>query len=319
MSHDDPPPVAIVRVTRRDDPVGAVTEHDATRRAHAYPTIRVGAPLFGHAADLHGGRWQVHALFDDTPQDARNTLAHRLRERLLDTTDPALAAEVTTAGQILDRNKVNEVTVAGQAHRIIRADTFARFGPDGPEPPRPTDPDPRQFDDHDSFLDEQVIADPATPTGVGTAMLKVDLIAAHYPRAQVPPDVYADSVAAVHTHPDVVLLPSRYATAEHIDGSWQPITHAVATPQEARDELAFAFRYIEPRRSHLTPNQTTTYRRAADQLGDTPIDEITVLNRRFRITRIETLLRFSPEGPEGPRPSDHDPDPPPEAASRASA
>ncbi|WP_233514056.1 DUF5954 family protein [Micromonospora craterilacus] len=36
--------------------------------------------------------------------------------------------------------------------------------------------------------------------------------------------------------------------------------------------------------------------------------------RRFRVTRIETLLRFSSDRPEGPRPSDHDPDPPPGAA-----
>ncbi|WP_267900729.1 DUF5954 family protein, partial [Micromonospora craterilacus] len=188
-----------MRVVRRDDPVGAVTEHDAVSRARAYPIIRIGAPLFGHAVDLGDGRWQVHALFDDTPQDARTTLAHRLRERLLDTTDPALAAEVTAAAQILDREKVDEVVVAGRSHRVVRADSFARFGPDGPEPPRPSDPDPREFGDHDSFLDPEVIADSAAPTGVGAAMLKVDLLPAHYPRAQVPADVYADSVAAVHT------------------------------------------------------------------------------------------------------------------------
>ncbi|MDG4798348.1 DUF5954 family protein [Micromonospora sp. WMMD1082] len=319
MSHEEHArSPAVVRVERPTDPVGAITDHDAVSRTHAYPVVRIGAPLFGHAVDLGDGRWQVHALLDHTPQDARNTLAHRLRERLLDTTDPALAAEVTAVAQLLDREKIDEVVVAGQIHRVIRADTFARFGPDGPEPPRPTDPDPRDFTDHDSFCDEEVIADPAAATGVGTAMLKVDLLTAHYPRALVPADVYADSVAAVRSHPHAAVLPARYAAAEHVDGAWQPISHAVATPQEARDELAFTFRHIEPRHRPLTPDQNAAYQQAADHLDRNRIDEITALGRRFRITRVETLLRFSPNGPEGPRPSDHDPDPPPEAAANTS-
>ncbi|WP_433531271.1 DUF5954 family protein [Micromonospora sp. CA-263727] len=308
---------AIVRVERPDNPVGAITDHDAVSRAQAYPAIRVGAPLFGHAVDLGDGRWQVYALLDHTPQEARNGLACRLRERLLDTTDPALAAEVTAVARVLDREKIDEVVVAGQIHRVIRADTFARFGPDGPEPPRPTDPDPREYADHDSFYDEEVIADPAAATGVGAAVLKVDLLTAHYPRAQVPADVYADSVAAVHSHPNVALLPARFAVAEHVDGAWQPVSDVVATPQWARDELAYALRHAEPRR-RLTSDQNAAYQKAADHVERRRADEVTVLGQRFRIARVETLLRFAPDGPEGPRPSDHDPDPPPEAASSPS-
>ncbi|TDB70387.1 hypothetical protein E1182_27430 [Micromonospora sp. KC721] len=54
-----------------------------------------------------------------------------------------------------------------------RAAPVDRYRPDGPEPPRPTDLDPRQADEHDSFLDEVLVADPAAPTGVGEALLKL--------------------------------------------------------------------------------------------------------------------------------------------------
>ncbi|MFI7650627.1 DUF5954 family protein [Micromonospora sp. NPDC049460] len=290
-----------------------MTEDDAVRRASAYPMVRIGAPLFGYAVDRGGGRWQIHALVDDTPQAARNTLAHWLRERLAETTDPALAAELTALARVLQWEKVDQVTVAGRVHRIVRADTFARFGPDGPEPPRPTDPDPREAEECDSFLAGDLIADPAAPSGVGEATLRVELIPAHYARARVPAQVYADSVASVHSHPNGVVLPTRYAVAEYVNGGWQPYSRVVATPQHARDTLAFSFTYIQPRTSQLADDETAAYEQAAAALDGDRVDEIEVLGRRFRITRVETLLRFSPDGPEGPRPSDHDPEPPPES------
>ncbi|WP_243707503.1 DUF5954 family protein [Micromonospora sp. KC606] len=306
-------PAVVVRVQRRDDPVGAVTEDDAARRAAAYPTIRIGAPLFGHAVHAGASRWQVRAVVADTPQAARDTLAHRLRMRLDDTDDPRLAGELTAVVDALDREKLDEVVVAGRAHRIVRVDTFARFGPDGPEPPRPTDRDPRDADDHDSFLDEDILVDPDAATGMGEAVLRVELMTAHYPRAQVPADVFADSVAAVTSHPVGVVLPARYAAAESVGGSWRPYSRAVATPQLARDEIAFGLRHIEPRLLRLTDEQAALYHQAADELDGNPVDDLTVLGRRFRVTRIETLLRMSVDGPEGPRPSDPDPDQPPAA------
>ncbi|SBT39051.1 DUF5954 family protein [Micromonospora narathiwatensis] len=314
MDNGEQPPGAVIRIERRDDPVNAVTEDDAARRAGAYPNLRVGAPLFGHAVDLGDGRWQVHALVDDAPQQARDTLASRLREQLADTADPDLAAELTATGQVLDWEKVDEVTVAGRRHRIVRADTFARFGPDGPEPPRPTDPDPREADRYESFLGgDDVIVDPDAPTGVAEAVLKVELLPAHYPRATVPADVYAQSVAAVRSHPNGVLLPTRYAVAEYVAGAWQPSSRAVATAQEARESIMFDFRWLIPRTGNPSEDEAAAYRQAADDLEASRADEVSVLGRRFRITRIETLLRFSSDGPEGPRPSDPDPDPPPEA------
>ncbi|MBC8991521.1 hypothetical protein H9X95_15315, partial [Micromonospora chalcea] len=168
-------------------------------------------------------------------------------------------------------------------------------------------------EERDSFPAGNMVADPSAPTGPAEAALKVELLTAHYPRAGVPAPVYDDSIAAVHSHPNGVLLPTRYAVAERVGGTWQPFTHAIDTPQHARDTLAFSFRYVQPRIAQLTAEQAAAYEQAADHLDATRPDEITVLDRHFRITRVETLLRFSPEGPEGPRPSDYDPDPPPEA------
>ncbi|MGC4885778.1 DUF5954 family protein [Micromonospora sp. DT227] len=305
-------PAVVVRVQQRTDPVGALTEDDSARRAARYPTIRIGAPLFGHAV-ADQGRWRVHAVVADTPQEARDTLAHRLRVRLAETVQPAVVADLTAVVQVLDRAKVDEVMVAGCAHRIVRVDTFARFGVDGPEPPRPTDRDPRGADEHDSFLDEEIVADPDAATGVSEAVLRVELMTAHYPRGQVPADVYADSKAAVISHPLGVVLPPRFAAAEFVGDSWRPYSRAVATPQLARDEIAFGLRHLEPLRLRLTDAQAGLYQQAADELDAEPVDELVVAGRRFRVTRIETLLRLSLAGPEVPRASDPDPDQPPAA------
>ncbi|MDG4760440.1 DUF5954 family protein [Micromonospora sp. WMMD710] len=313
MSADEMQPPVVLRVQQLTDPVGAVTEDDAARRTAAYPKIRIGAPLFGHAVQAEGGRWQVYAVVSDTPQAARDNLAHHVMEQLDETTDPPLAAELTTALGVLDREKVNEVMITGRVHRIVRVDTFARFGPDGPEPPRPTDRDPRDAEDHDSFLAPEIVIDPDGATGLSEATLRVELATAHYPRAKVPANVYADSVAAVASHPVGVILPTRYAAAESVGGSWRPYSRAVATPQLARDEVAFGLRHIEPRLLRLTDDQAAAYQHTADTLDTNPVDDVTALGRHFRVTRIETLLRMGASGPEMPRPSDTDPDQPPGA------
>ncbi|MFI9526033.1 DUF5954 family protein [Micromonospora rosaria] len=309
------PPVSVIRVARRDDPVSAVTEDDAARRAVDYPTVRLGGPLFGHAEELADGRWRLDALDEYTPQGARDALAERLRIRRTTVTEPALAAELDAVGDVLDWEKVDEVTVAGRRYRIVRTDTFARFGADGPEPPRPTDPDPLPPGGAgaDPGRTEGLVVSPDEPTGLAHALLKAEVLTAHYPRSGVPAQVYADSVRAVRTHPGAVILPTRYAVAEYVDGRWQPDSAAVASPQAARDLMTFGFRYLVPRLRTPTAAETRAYARAAADVDATRADEVTVLGRRFRVTRIEILLRFGVDGPEGPRPSDHDPEPPPEA------
>lgn len=315
----DPKGGAIIRIVVRDDPVSAVTEDDAVRRAHRYPTVRMGAPVYGVAEDLGDRRWRVHILEDETPQAARDGLAQRLRARLVEDTDPQaepdLAAELAEACRVLDWQKVDEMTVAGCRWRIVRADTFARFGDDGPEPPRPTDrdPSPPGVDDQDPAAGFPMVVDPDAPTGMAHGALKIEVLPSHYAKAIVPPDVYADSIRALTTHSNGVLLPTRYALTEQVAAGWRPSSRSVATPQAARDLLTFHLRVMIPQLEEHPPEEIAELARAADHLEATRADEITVLRHRIRITRVDTLLRFGPDGPEPPRPSDHDPDPPPEA------
>ncbi|MET8045661.1 DUF5954 family protein [Micromonospora sp. NPDC005215] len=131
-------------------------------------------------------------------------------------------------------------------------------------------------------------------------MLRVKLLTLHYPRAQVAADVYADSVAAVASQPVGVILPTRYAAAESVAGSWRPYSSAVATPQLARDEIAFGPRHIAPRLLRLADDQAAAYHQAADTLDTNPVDDVTVRGRHFRVTRIETLLRIGAAAPNCP-------------------
>ncbi|MEV0005961.1 DUF5954 family protein [Micromonospora sp. NPDC050980] len=303
-------PSVVVRVARPEHPVAAVADDDEARRGTAYPAVRAGGPLFGHAADLGDGRWRVHSVEEDTPQAARDALAHRLRKRLAMSTDAMLAAELAAVGQVLDWEKVNEVTVAGRRHRVVRADTFARFSEDGPEPPRPSDPDTGTGG---QSRDEGVVVDPGSVTGPAQALTRVELLTAYYPSARVPAEVYADSVAAIRSHPDGVLLPTEYAVSELVGGGWEPVSHHHASPQAARDQLCFKFRYMMPRFGQLGEEEIAAYGRAADKVDATRANEVTVLGRRFRVTRVIALLRFGMDGPEPPRASDYDPEPPPEA------
>jgi len=52
------------------------------------------------------------------------------------------------------------------------------------------------------------------------------------------------------------------------------------------------------------------YAAAADELDAGRRWELEVARRRFRVVRVERLVRIRPDGPEGPRPSDYDPQPP---------
>lgn len=310
---DDVPLRPVIRVVRRDDPVSAVIEVDAQRRVAQYAELRLGAPVFGHAEDLGDQRWLVRKVQDEWPQGARDTLRHGFRMRASETDDEALAAQLLAAERTLGWEKVDELTVGGHRYRIVRVQTAVRFGPDGPESPRPSDPDPLPAGEaHKADRFNDVVSDPSRPVSPVEAQLTIELLPANYSRQGIPADVYADSRRAVETHPAGVLLPTRYTVAEHVDGRWRQATSAHATPQSARDSITFRLRYLIPKLEDPSEDELAAYARAADELDATRADEIEVLNLRFRVVRVESLLRFGPDGPEPPRPSDHDPEPPEE-------
>lgn len=309
-----PMSVPVIRVVRRDDPVSAVTEEEAHRRSVHYPSLRIGAPLFGDAEELGGGRWRLRRLTAATPQEARDGLAHHFRTLAAQTDDQRYAAELRAADDVLGWEKIDELRVAGRRYRIVRVDTYVRFGADGPEPPRATDPDP--FPPGAKVRpvrrSEDLVVDPRQPVGIADGLFKAHILPSYYSGPRVPEDVRADSRRAVRSHPDGVLLPVEYVVAEQVDDVWEPMGAAHPTPQRARDALAFRFRVFIPQFQEPTEEEATAYARAADELDDARADELRVLDRRLRVVRVESLLRFGPDGPEPPRPSDHDPDPPAE-------
>lgn len=276
----------------------------------AYPSMLVaGGPVFGVARERAEGGWELLPDFAGrAPQDARDDLGVRLRELAQIAArdgEPAAEAEYVAAARRVDAEAVDELTVRGVRHRVVRAERFIRMGPDGPEPPRATDPDPGGPGDPDTRTDPA--AGLVVTTGTPESVLTAELLAALGRDVSVPRRVANDARIAVQTHPRGVLLPATFMTVEREGGTWRPDSAGVATtPQAARDGLALHLRVIAPWQLELTPRERDLYQRAADRLDAERRDELDVAGRHFRVVRVERLLRVGPDGPEGPRPSDLD-------------
>ncbi|WP_405578913.1 DUF5954 family protein [Streptomyces sp. NBC_01190] len=302
--------------------VAALADVEEWKARKSYPsTLLAGGPVFGVARQLPSGGWELQSYFSGlAPQDARDSLAGLLR---------ALAAEQTTdqaeylaAADRLDNGEADELTVRGARYRVVRAERFIRMGPDGPEPPRATDPDPAPGPGRSG--DPVAATDPATgwvidpaPPGSSEGIRDAELRTALRRSEAVPPQVREDSRTAARTHPGTLLLPATFMTAEREGRRWRPhSTGTAATPREARESLAVHLRVLVPWQQDLTAAEHEAYKRAADRLDAEQPDELDVAGRHFRIVRVERLVRTGPEGPEGPRPSDLDALPTEAAADR---
>jgi len=304
----------LIRIEHRDDPVSAVSEDDARNRAAAYPKIMWGAPIYGSAQEVNG-RWRILRLNADSPQDARDSLASHFRRLHSETPQTpehaAERAEYEAVYELLDWEAVDELTVNGSRYRIIRAQPFIRMGADGPEPPRPTDPDPYppgQTMRNTSQLDGFVI-DPAAGTGLTNGLVRMEMVSASYHPRAVPGDVHADSRLAVTTHPNVVLLPVGFTVGECVAGRWRPRSSTTyATPQDARDAESFSISDVGVKLDDDTPVEEfmAAYERARAAHRPPRTDDFELKGVRCRVTRVETFVRVGPDGPEGPRPSDPD-------------
>ncbi len=213
----------------------------------------------------------------------------------------------------MDWEAIDEVTVLGTRYRVIRADQFVRTGPAGPEPPRPTDPDPGAPDQARAVPDPATgfVIDPATPVSLSQGTLTVELLRLTPGEGIATPGVVSDAGSAARTHPRGVLLPAAFVAAEQAEGRWGArLAGTSPTPQGARDALAGYLRVTVPWQLSLGAEQRAAYAAAADRLSEDRADELTAAGRTFRIVRVERLVRIGPDGPEGPRPSDPDPQPP---------
>nr|WSX73410.1 DUF5954 family protein [Streptomyces sp. NBC_00899]WSX80524.1 DUF5954 family protein [Streptomyces sp. NBC_00899] len=315
-SGDDATVYQTIRVTAPESPVAALADVEAWRARKTFPSMLfAGGPVFGVARERPAGGWVLQPYFSGlAPQDARDGLGSYFRRVAKETGERRQAAEYQAAGELLDWEPLNDLTVCGCRYRVVRAERFIRMGPDGPEPPRVTDPDPSEPGESHEGLDPAVglVIDPYDPTGVSEGILKAELLAALRKHGTVPGEVRDDARAAAAAYPGGVLLPATFMTAEREGGDqWRPGSSGTATtPQSARDGLAMQLRVMVPWQRDLTAEQRSVHNDAADRLDAERCDELDVAGRHFRIVRVERLVRVGPDGPEGPRPSDPDPVPP---------
>jgi hypothetical protein len=282
---------------------------EALRAQQTHPATLWFGPVYGVMEHTEAG-WLMSGMTDPTPQSARDGLGWWFRVMARKrSTGPAAREEYWEASALLERERRDELTVAGRRFRVVRADRFYRYGITGPEPPRSTDPDCAERTERSPY---GPIAE--TPLGRAEVPGSAALLGERWevvPRGpMVPPDVTRDAQRALVTHPRVTMLPARFAVAEEKDGHWPAQTEAIRTPHEARRTLATYFTEIVPAMLRPSEEELAAYRAAALRLRRERLHQITVAGRRFRIIRVETAVRVGPDGPEPTRPSDHDPDPP---------
>lgn len=281
----------------------------ALRAQRTHPATLWFGPTFG-VMEQTGAGWLMSTMTDTTPQAARDGLGWWFRILARRRAIPASEREMYwAASALLEHERLDELVVAGRRFRVVRADRFFRYGLTGPEPPRSTDPDTDRTARHGIFekMTAGVLGPGETPGGAGLLGERWEAV----PRgAMVPADITRDAQQALTSHPRLAVLAPRFAVAEEKDGHWPAQTGAIPSPHDARRALATYFREIVPVLLEPSDEELVAYRQAAQRLDEDRVHQVRVAGRRFRIIRVETAVRIGPDGPEPPRPSDHDPDPP---------
>ncbi|MGP3977771.1 DUF5954 family protein [Streptomyces sp. 8N114] len=315
---DHVPAYRTIRVAPLAEPVAAMADEEAWRARERYPVLMGFRPVFGLArerTESEGCGWQLLPYFGSpTPQSARDGLGSHLRRRAHEAKeagDEETRAACQAAAERLDWEPLDELTVRGERYRVVRAENVIRSGPEGPEPPRPSDPDPAEPGEANRLPDrtEGFVLDAAVPTGPSEGILKAELLALAH-REGDDQQVREDARRAAVSHPGGVLLPPAFLFAEEEGGAWRSETGDSDTPQEARDALTMLLRVLAPAMHGLDEATRAAYKEAADRLDAERGVELRFAGRHLRLVRVERFVRIGPDGPEGPRPSDYDPDEP---------
>lgn len=281
------------------DPVQALVEQDARRARRDYPLTVLAGPMFGIAEQV-GEDWRVVSLGEATPQCSRDDLAGHLRMEAKTAADPG---PYFAAARVLDWERHDEFAVAGRRFRIIRVEQVLRMNLSEPEPPRPTDPDPRTSPPHRP----EVLRLPASGAQSELAVRFAEAV--EHPGV-LNEQTRADARRATVSHPVPVAMAPAFSVAEYLNDGWRSATAACPTPQRARECLAEYLQQVAPAVERVDKTTRTAYEEAARRLITARLDTLDVRGRRFRIIRLEKVARFGEDGPEPPRPSDFDPDPP---------
>jgi uncharacterized protein DUF5954 len=305
------------------DPIRDLVDDDARRARQQYPLLALIPPLFAPVQQVvEDGRprWRTMSTADGYPQSARDELARGLRIRChREPNTPAETVEIEAAFDRLDHERHDEMTVAGRRYRIARIERLARTNLDGPEPPRPTDPDTAGGrPDHCVESAERVFLDETGDDGP-VARALVEHLRTALPQ-NAPSEMLAEAEARHLDYPEVTMLPTCFGIAEHTDTGWRGMLTSQASPQAARNELADYFGKSLPLLATIPgaegPDDAdlADYARAAEQLRGGRPTEVTAAGGTFRVYRIISIVRHTPDGlPELPRSSDLDPYPPPAA------
>ncbi|MFG2985556.1 DUF5954 family protein [Streptomyces sp. NPDC048258] len=190
-------------------------------------------------------------------------------------------------------------------------------------------------------IDDGLVLDPDAPVTPSQAVEQLALRGLCYTGERFPEDVRADARRALETHPDVLLLPPTFTVVEQTASSWKPVSGPHATAHDARKSLDFALTWMWPRmRGHIPDDadphtdartraagggasgatgggakggaaaadlraaELAAYAEAADTLRAGRVNRLEFRGTVYQIVRTRRLLRWGPDGPEGPRPSD---------------
>ena len=314
------------------EPVEAAMEADAADAVVSAGEVAVRGPLFGVVAQNpeDGQRWRVVvAITAGFPQMSRDSLNSLLWFRAKDEAkDRAERRALLAAVTRLETEPVDELTVLGTRYRVVRAEEYAGSGVNGIEQPRPTDPEPLvpewSLASKEPRVDAEVVLDPDAPVTPAMATERLALRNFVYAGSRFPDYVIEESRRALRTHPDVVLLPTTFAVVERDDPGWEPVSRGHATAHGARRSLDFFLTWLEPRTHGLLPvdadrdldarteaarnpdaaPELVAYAEASDRLRTGRCNQLEVFDTTYRVIRSRRMLRWGPDGPEGPRPSD---------------
>ncbi|MFG2086254.1 MULTISPECIES: DUF5954 family protein [unclassified Spirillospora] len=276
------------------DPVAAVMLADACRAISAYPELVAVGALFTAAEQVPGG-WQIICPCDPLPQGARELLAVHLADMAV-SAGRAEARELRAAARTLQDEPTDAVNAGERRFRIVRIEQLVRTGPDGPEPPRPTDVDPSGPRTGPGRRHE-LLPDHGSASDLATAELLCQVL---------------DAAAAIGNEPSgafltpVALAPA-FTVAERSERRWRPVGRLHDAPQRARASLVTYFRHVVPAVESPGDADVAQFAEAAELMEDeTRRNGIAVAGRRFRIVRVERIALMGPGGPEPPRLTDFD-------------
>ncbi|MHC5908372.1 DUF5954 family protein [Streptomyces sp. S6] len=313
---DSAPSYLTLRITPQEGPLAAFAEQEATEALKRYPEVMgLGLPQFFPTRECETGGWEILTIGDGTPQGARDSLGSYFRRQSQQAADEKTRRKWMSAAKRMDREAVDEVRALGQRFRIARAARFIRMGQSGPEPPRPSDKDIPDVGIADKLSGDDVghVIDSYTTTGLSDGLLKLELLSlVGVPTGDAPPTMREESEAARLNYPGGVLLPPVFIISQREKGRWRTFhpDSSHATPQGARDDLAMWLRVTGLWNCDIDDETKAEWSARADHLDETRADVLLVGDVCYRVTRVERIVRMGPDGPEGSRPSDYNPEPP---------